>query len=412
MYLSLSAFAVLLFASFVLIVSLAISHMLFRGQKEKQKAYAAFSEHVTQFLMFMSEDGILMDATPKIVQDPLFERLCQRKRFSEVLSRAENTRLEEYMKGAVAYPDIPFIFSFRCESGVRWYELRATLKKSFNSSVWGLLIKNVTQDVDSRTQRDLLQDNVDMLLLNTGDFLWSFDVDTRQFSLLTPISDEEGRVVPRSTGLQDIHSLLLDEEYALFEKRINARIMAFRSSNQNVDENASIKMRLIGPEGKLIWYSFRCRIYLEENSKLMIKGVARRMDMLFDNPVFEDNEDMDAAVSTMLSFPDIRIFCVDRENRLVSCNQAFALDFKYANPKATFGKRLLEVVRPKYYSFIQGNLSEVFESGRARAWKGPFNKERRLLWFNAIPLTRKDGFVYRVLGVYIQMDEADFKDTL
>lgn len=411
MQLSPSVLAVVLFIGFALVVALAITHMLMRGLKEKQSAYVSFAGHVDEFLLFMSRDGLLQDALPKFIQDPLYESLCQKRTFVEVLTSEENSRLQEYLKGAEAYPDIPFIFSYKNEQGNRWYELRASLKKSFSNSYWELLIKNVTLDVDSRNQRDILQDKVDMLLQNTGDFLWSFDVDTRQITLLTPIADEDGRVIPRSTGVQDIHSLLLDEEYAMFERRINACVMAFRASNRNADEHTNIKLRVIGPDRKLIWYSFRCKAYLEENSKLVIKGSARRMDLLFDNPIYDEVVNLDAAIGTMLSFPDVRIFCVDRENRVVSCNQAFALDFKFLDPEKTFGKRLLEVVRPKYYAFIQGTLSEVFESGRSKSWKGPFNKESRLLWFNAVPLTRPDGFVYRVLGVYIQMDEADFRDN-
>lgn len=411
MFLTSSALAIILFVGFVLIVALAITHMLMRGMKEKEKAYANFSEHVDEFLLFVNQDGFLQDASPKFIKDPLYEQICQKKSFKEVLETEEYARLKDYMKGAESYPDIPFIFSYKGESDVRWYEMRAFLKKSFSNSYWELLIKNVTLDVDSRNQRDLLQDNVDMLLQNTGDFLWSFDVDTRQITLLTPIADEDGRVIPRSVGVQDIHSLLLDEEYAMFERRINARIMEFRTTNQNSDEHATIRLRVIGPDKKLIWYSFRCKVYLEENSKLVIKGSARRMDLLFDNPIYDEVVNLDAAIGTMLSFPDIRLFCVDRENRIVSCNQSFALDFKYTNPEKTFGKRLLEVVRPKYYAFIQGTLSEVFESGKSKSWKGPFNKENRLLWFNAIPLTRSDGFVYRVLGVYIQMDESEFRNN-
>lgn len=411
MLISPSLLAILVFAGFALVVALAISHMLMRGSQERLDSYGHFSGNVNEFLLFVSKEGVLQDSLPKFIKDPLYEQICQKRAFSEVLSAEEYSRLTEYMRGAEAYPDIPFVFCFKGETGTCWYELRAFLKKNFSGNFWELLIKNVTLDVDSRTQRDRLQDNVNMLLQNTGDFLWSFDVDTRQITLLTPITDEEGRVIPRSVGVQDIHSLLLDEEYAMFERRINARIMAFRASNfKDVDENSSVKLRVIGPDRKLVWYCFRFRVYLEENARILIKGSARRMDLLFDNPIYDDCVNLDAAIGTMLSFPDIRIFCVDRDYRIVSCNQAFALDFRYSSPEKTFGKRLLEVVRPKYYSFIQGTLSDVFESGRAKSWKGPFNKEHRLLWFNAIPLTKTEGFVYRAMGVYIQMDEAEFKD--
>lgn len=412
MTISTSTLAFLLFVCFILVVALAISHMLLRELREKQKAYSSFAGHVDQFMLFMSEDYCLLDVFPRFLQDPFYEEICQKKKFSEVLSTEEYLRFLEYLKGAAAYPNIPFVFSFRGEVGVLWYELRAGQKKIAGKTLWELLLKNVTLDVDSRTQRDQLQDKVNMLMQNAGDFLWSFDVDSRQLTLLTPITDDEGRVIPRSAGPLDIHSLLRDEEYAMFEKRINARIVAFRASNQDVYENATLRMRLIGPDDQLVWYSFRCKICLEENSKLVIKGSARRMDLLTDNPIFDGDEDVNAALASLLSFPDIRLFCVDRENKIVNCNQAFALDFKFTSPKVVNGKRLLEVVRTKYYSFIQGNLSEVFEGGKPKSWKGPFNKEHRLLWFNAIPLIGKDGFVHRVMGVYIQMDEDEFRESI
>ena len=69
---------------------------------------------------------------------------------------------------------------------------------------------------------------------------------------------------------------------------------------------------------------------------------------------------------------------------------------------------MLEVVRPRYFSLFHGVLSEVFEKGIPKAWKGPFGVGKRLLWFNAVPLKREDGFTYRVLGVYLQLDENDF----
>ncbi|MCF0221010.1 MAG: hypothetical protein HUK19_01815 [Fibrobacter sp.] len=403
--------AVLLFTGFAIIIALAISHVLIRGFTDKLNAYKNFSGSVNEFILFVSKEGLLQDALPRSVDDPFYERLCEKGSFDEILSEEDFTRMKEYIKGAEAYPDIPFIFSFKGENGTRWYEMKAFMKKSLSHSHWEFLVKNVTMDVDLRKQVDRAKSNLDLLLQNTGDFLWSFDVDTRQITLLTPITDEDGRVIPRSVGVQDIHALLLDEEYSMFERRINARIMAFRASNfKDMDENSSIKLRLVGSDGNLVWYCFRYRVYLEENARILIKGSARRMDLLFDNPIYDDCVNLDAAIGTMLSFPDIRIFCVDRDYRIVSCNQAFALDFKYMSPEKSFGKRLLEVVKPKYYSFIQGTLSEVFESGKAKSWKGPFNKENRLLWFNAIPLTKTEGFVYRAMGVYIQMDAADFKN--
>ena len=66
------------------------------------------------------------------------------------------------------------------------------------------------------------------------------------------------------------------------------------------------------------------------------------------------------------------------------------------------------MVRPRYFSLFHGVVSEFFEKGLSKSWKGAFGVGKRLLWFNAVPLKREDGFTHCVLGVYMQLDENDF----
>lgn len=411
MFISPGLFAAIAFFSFLVVVALCITILLMRDSQEKQTIFSSFANHLNEFLVVLNKDGILLDVSPRTMSDPLFERILQKKTLEGVLSSAELSRYKDYIKGLESYPDIPFIFSYAGESGSQWYELRATIRRNHSERLMVLLIKNVTMDVDSRSQRDRLQENMDMLLQNTGDFLWSMDVDSRQFVLLTPITDDEGRVVPRSLGVQDLRQLMPEEDFALFEKRINARIVAFRASNRNVDVQSNLKLRLIGMNGEHVWYNFRCRIYPEENSKIVVNGSARRMDLMLESQIIDGNENLNAMFSSALAFPDVRVFCVDREYKVVGCNSSFALNFGHPSPKNLLNQRLLEVVRPKYYTFMQSVLAEVFERGKAKSWRGFFERDNRLLWFNAVPLKNLDGYTYRVVGVYIPLNKEDFTDV-
>lgn len=408
MLLSLNIIAAFLFAFFLVLVGLFISILLIKDSREKQKAYSSFSDYLGEFQVILSKEGNLLDAAPKFISDPLFERVCQEQNFKKILSGQEYARLQEYTKGLASYPDIPFIFSFDSEQGVRWYELRAYIQKKQGNDNTVLLIKNVTLDVESRTQRDELKQNIDMLLQNTGDFLWSMDVDSRRFTLLTPLMDDEGRVVPRSVGEQDIHSMMPEKDYEIFEKMLNSRIVDFRALGHDSDVNKTISLRLLKSDGSACWYAFGGRLVLEEGANMVFKGTARRMALLQDNPVLDEGLDNGALLSSALDLPDIRVAWVDRDYRLVGCNQTFSLAFGRESPKSVEGLRLLEVVRPKYFSFFHRYLSEVFERGRALSWKGAFGTSNALLWLNAVPLKNLNGETNKILMVYMLLDENDF----
>jgi len=408
MLISLNIIAAFLFAFFLVFVALFISILLIRDSREKQKAYSNFSEYLGEFQVVLTKEGHLLDAAPRYVSDPLFERICQEKNFKRILSEQDYARLQDYAKGLASYPDIPFIFSFDCDLGVRWYELRAYIQKKSDDDNTVLLIKNVTMDVESRNQRDELMLNMDMLLQNTGDFLWSMEVETRRFALLTPLMDDEGRVVPRSVGVQDLRSMMPEKDYDNFEKMLNARIVDFRASGHDSKVSRGISLRLKNADESLCWYIFAGRLVVEEGDNMVFRGVARRMELLQENPVLDEGLDSSSLLSSALGLPDIRVVWVDRDYRIVGCNQTFSLAFGRESAKSVEGLRLLEVVRPKYFSFFHRYLSEVFERGRAVSWKGVFGVTDSLLWMNAVPLKNLDGDTDKILMVYMRLDVNDF----
>ena len=407
MQVSVGLLIALSFVCFLAITAFVISVLLIRDLLNKQKIYSNFAGYLSDFLVIISKEGRLIDASPAYISDPLYDLILRQRSFKKVFSAAEFKRFSEYVRGLDAYPDIPFVFSQDMGDGLNWYEIRARQKQGGDVHMV-LLLKNVTLDVESRTQRDELKEKVDMLLQSTGDFLWSMDVDSRKFTFLTPLMDDEGRAIPRTQGVQDIRAMMPEDDYAFFDKHLNARIVEFRAKGQNTSENHGVRLRLMGENGKLDWYAFCGRLYTEENAKIVFRGSARKLDLQLENPVSGESVVSESTQVSALAFPDIRLFWIDREYKICGCNQAFSLAFGSPIPKDIEGKRLLEVVRPKYFSLFHGVLSEVFEKGHSKSWRGQFGVGKRLLWFNAVPLKRDDGYTYRVLGVYLQLDENDF----
>jgi hypothetical protein len=263
----------------------------------------------------------LIDATPTYISDPLYNSILRQRSFKKIFSASEYKRFLEYVKGLDAYPDIPFVFSQDVGDGINWYEIRASMQKQGADVHMVLLLTNVTLDVESRTQRDELKEKVDMLLQNTGDFLWSMDVDTRTFTFLTPLVDDEGRAIPRTQGVQDIRAMMPDDDYAFFDKHLNARIVEFRATGQNSSENHGVRLRLLGENGKLDWYAFCGRLYTEENAKIVFRGSARKLDLLLEKPITEDSSVSESTQVAALAFPDIRVFWIDRDYKICKLNK-------------------------------------------------------------------------------------------
>lgn len=410
MIVPLNIVAIFLFALFSVTASLVIVVLLVRSFKEKQKVFSVFSEYVGEFMLVFSVDGNLLDVSPRFSSDPLFEKICQEGNFKSVLSSRDYSSMRDYMKRLASYPEMSFLFSFESERGLCWYELRAHIQKDVGNDKVVFFIKNVTHDLESRNQRDMLELKNDMLLQNTGDFLWKIDVESRQWSLLTPLVDDDGVVLPSSAVEQDVRSMMPEKDYATFEKFLNSRIVDFRASGHDAEVNRGLTLRLSGRDGELHWYMFRGRLVVEEGSKMVFRGIARRIEFLQSNPVLEGEVNGSMLLSSALAIPDIRIFWVDRDYRIVGCNQTFCMIFDKASPSAVTGKRLLEVVGQRYFSFFHRYLLNVFERGRPVAWKGPFGTADKLLWINGVPLKNLDGTTEKVMMAYMLLDVKDFNE--
>lgn len=410
MFISVGALAGILFSLFITMVALVIVILLYRDFRSRQNAYVDFSDQLNEFVVTMTKDGFLEDILPKHMSDPLYQQLLQDQSFERILSISDLNRLNDYIRGINAYPDIPFVFAYNSEQGTLWYSLRAVVSHKGNDSHFVYMIKNVTFDVESRNQRDQIQKKMDLLLQSTGDFLWMLDVEKRQFSLLTPVTDNEGRVVPRSVGVQDIHTLLPDEDFAFFAKIVNARIVDFRASGHDNEENRAVKVRLFGLSGKMVWYSLRCTVGYDDNSRLVIKGTARRMDPLVGSPLIVEDDIRNALAVSAFSFPDISMFCVDRDFKFVSCNMTFAMEHGMSDPKVVEGlfvKDLLKNVQVKNFVEL---CSKTFESGRPVAWRGSFSNDRIVL-LNISPIERS-GVVTKVLCTYIHITRNVFEKAM
>jgi transcriptional regulator with PAS, ATPase and Fis domain len=248
-------------------------------------------------------------------------------------------------------------------------------------------------------------------LQNTGDFLWNFEVNERRFRLLTPLMDDEHRVIPQSTGYVDIRKMMPESDYNLLDSIVNERVKDFHSYGSRCDPFETIKVRLYGADKTMVWYCFRCRLVNDEDNRLVLQGSARRMDMVLDNPV-SGADDKEAMLSAALSFPDVRVLWVDRNFTIQGCNQAFATDFQILNPKEIEGKNLDAVVTSRILPYMSKTLSEVFDTGRSISWKGGFMKENTLLMLNAVPLRSTDNVLHSVLGVYMILDKGDFGEDV
>ena len=227
--------------------------------------------------------------------------------------------------------------------------------------------------------------------------------------------DEEHRVIPQSTGYVDIRKMMPESDIEFLNKNLNARVKDYHSFGSKGDPFQTIKVRLYGTDKTLVWYCFRGRLALDDENRLVFQGSARRMDSVLENSPLADNEDQSAMLAAALSFPDVRVFRVDRDFSIQGCNQAFATDFQVLNPKDIYGKCLDAVVNREFLPYMTKLISDVFDSGRNVTWKGNFVRSDRLLMLNVVPIKSKDintneDVTNAVLGVYMLLSHEDFQD--
>lgn len=407
---------VLAFTCVILLVACCIFVFLLCEGIQKQKLYDKFQGSVNEFIVVLSRRREFLYGLPMYTSDPLFARLSSGETFQDLLQPKDWSRMKLYFDEVEKHQNMLFVFSVKIDptnvnsdqSRVQWYEMKTVLDYvSVQEYRYICFIKNFTRENENRKERERIQVRLDNLLQNTGDFLWNFEVDERKFRLLTPLMDEEHRVIPQSTGYVDIRKMMPESDYNLLNSVVNARVKDFHTYGSRGDPFETIKLRLYGVDKAMVWYCFRCRLMNDEDNRLVLQGSARRMDMVLDNPV-SDDDDKEAMLSAALSFPDVRVLWVDTNFTIQGCNQAFATDFQIVNPKDIYGKNLDTVFTSRILPHVSKIFSDVFDTGRSVAWKGGFMKENSLLMFNAVPLKSKDNVLHSVLGVYMMLDKSDF----
>lgn len=408
---------VLVFVSILLLMACFILVFLLRETSVKQRLYEKFPGSVNEFIIVFSRRLEFLYGLPLYVSDPLFRRLSSGNTLQDLLRSKDWARLKLYFDEVEKHQNMSFVFSVDIDSSsmnpdqnrMQWYEIKTIVEYvSVHEFRYICFIKNFTKENENRKERERIQVRLDNLLQNTGDFLWDFDVDERKFKILTPLMDEEHRVVPQSTGYVDIRNMMPESDYELLNSVVNLRVKDYHAFGSRGDPFETIKVRLYGIDKTMVWYCFRCRLATDDDNRLVLQGSARRMDLVLDNPVMSDDGDRDALLSATLSFPDVRIVWVDKNYAIQGCNQSFATDFQITSPKEIYGKTLDTVVTRKILPYMTKIISDVFDSGRSVAWKGGFIKEGSLLMFNAVPLKSKDNLIHSVLGVYMVLDKSDF----
>lgn len=408
---------VLAFTCIILLMACFILIFLLRENSLKQRLYDKFPGSVNEFIVVFSHRLEFLYGLPLFVSDPLFRRLSSGSSLQDLLRSKDWARMKLYFDEVEKHQNMSFVFSVEIDptsanadqNRVQWYEIKTMVEYiSVHDFRYICFIKNFTKENENRKERERIQIRLDNLLQNTGDFLWDFDVEERRFRILTPLMDEEHRVIPQSTGYVDIRKMMPESDYDLLNSIVNARVKDYHAFGSRGDPFETIKVRLFGVDKTMVWYCFRCRLATDDENRLVLQGSARRMDLVLGNPVVSEDGDKDALLSAAFSFPDVRIVWVDKNYTIQGCNQSFATDFQIMDPKHIYGKTLDTVVSNRILPYMSKIITDVFDTGRSVAWKGGFIKDDSLLMLNAVPLKSKDNTLHSVLGVYVVIDKSDF----
>lgn len=398
------------------VISTVIAVMLLVDGRKRQRLYRRFKGNLTEYIVILSPKLEFLNSMPIFMNDPFFDKLSQGFLVEEILDSGNFNRMKTYLSELEKHQGMPFLFSLETQdnsNGIKqnktlWYEMRVSIDRMNPGEFYFVcLIKNITRENEFRKERDEARESLESLLQNTGDFLWTYDVENRSMRLNTPLMDSEHRTIPRSVGLVDLPSMMPESDYALFDQMVNKRVMDYQNYGSVGDPFKVIKVRLYGPNRSPVWYGFRGKLVLDNRGRLVFQGSARRIDKILDN-VIENKTEADALISAALEFPDIRIFWLDRAFNLLGCNQAFANAMQINNIAEAVGKNLENVAKHKYMPFISRNMQEAFAQGRSMSWKGGFDNDSSLLMFNIVPLRDEHGEMKSAMGVYLLLDSRDF----
>lgn len=392
----------------LLIVVCVVCIMLLRDGRKKQKLYRRFGKNVGEGLVVLSQRLEYLYSLPLFVEEPLMEMLVQGQTFQEILDPKDWGRMRLFFEETEKHRDIPFLFSVKLEDwDVLWYELRCFIHRvSLAEYHYVCFLKNISKEQESRRERKALQDNLDLMRKTTEAFLWSIDVEKRLVKFLTPIMDEDFQVLPQSAGGVELSSLMPQEDVELLEKLMNRYIREYRADKSVVEKSRlypPVRIRLFNKNGNLLWFNLRGLLAFDEDGNLVFQGVANRLDLMMDNFIFDPDQNDNALFSAAMSLPDLRVFWVDRNFKILGANQCFANAFRIRDLSSIQGKSLSDVVDSKPLLYFNRVLSEVFETGRRVSWKSEGDELDEPMMFNVVPLKVEMGVVQQALCAYIRI---------
>ena len=382
--------------------------MLLRDSRKKQRFYRRFGKNVGEGLVVLSQHLEYLYSLPLFAEEPLLELLVQGQSFQDLLDPKDWSRMRLFFMETEKHRDIPFLFSVKQDDmTVLWYELRCFIHRvSLAEFHYVCFLKNITREQESRRERKILQNNLDLMQKTTGAFLWSMDVEKRLVKFLTPIMDEDFLILPQSSGGVELASIIFEEDVVLLEKLMNRYIREYRADKSVVEKNRvypPVRIRLFNKNGDLVWFNLRGIISYDEEGNLVFQGVANRLDLMLDNFIFDPDQNENALFSAAMSLPDLRVFWVDRDYRILGANQCFANAFRIQELSSIQGKTLNSVVDSKPLLYFSKVLSEVFETGRRVSWISEGDKLDEPMIFNVVPMKVETGVVQQALCVYIRI---------
>ena len=173
----------------LLLLSLIAAILLLREYRNRQKLYTFFSGNLGEFIVVLSDKFEFITSLPQFMSDPLFDNLSKDRLFRDILPPKDWARLKLYFDDIDKHPEMPFMFSYKRDDGTMlWFEMRCKHQRlSMDESRYVCLIKNISNIVEIQHRLEEAETKLKSLLRNTGDFLWKFDFESRQLSLLTPM---------------------------------------------------------------------------------------------------------------------------------------------------------------------------------------------------------------------------------
>lgn len=391
----------------LLIVVCVVCILLIREVRKRQKLYRRFPGLSSEGLVVLSQKLDFLYCQPLFADDPLFDKLIQGSTFQEILDSKDWARMRQFFEETEKHRDMSFLFSMKLdEKEILWYELHCfTQHVTVAESQYVCFIKNITKEQKGLRERNDLQNNLDLLLKTSGDFLWSMDIEKRQIKFLTPIIDDDLQYVPQSAGGVDKASIMPEEDSAILDNLANWYISMYKTDKSVVNRAfPPVKVRLYGKDKSLLWYHVRGLLNYDESGTLVFQGLARRLDVMMDNFIFDSSQNQNALFSAALSLPNLRVFWVDREYRILGANQGFANDFGIVDLEMAQGDVLNNVVDSRSQLYFNKVLSEVFVSGRRVSWTLEGDKLDKPIVFNVVPLKVEAGIVIQAMCTYFKMD--------